>query len=263
MRKHWLALACGAAMAMPALTQGQETAGKSTDDTDTAAERAWAIEVEAAYLLKSGNSSSESIVGKANAVHEGEKWRQTAKAETVNTTGEDSDTGDEQRTAERYYASYQLDRKFDDNNYLFNVGTYEKDTFSGYQYQASYAIGLGRRFIDTTAHTLDLEAGPGYRVECLEPEDSYFDCHDTQESVIGRFAGKYQWVISENATFKQNLISEVGEENTTLRSETSLTSKINDHFAMRLSYLVTRDSEVPDDTHKTDTETTVSLVYTF
>ncbi|ASK33835.1 DUF481 domain-containing protein [Alloalcanivorax mobilis] len=262
MHKQWLALACGVAV-MPALVHAQEVAGKSTDQTESAEERAWDIELEAAYLLKSGNSNSESIVGKANATHEGLDWRQTAKAEAVNTTGEDDDTGDDERTAERYYASYQLDRKFDDNNYLFNVLTYQKDTFSGYQYQASYAFGLGRRFIDTTAHTLDLEAGPGYRVECIEPENSYFSCDDKQESAIARFAGKYQWVINPNATFKQNLISEVGEENTTLRSETSLTSKINDHFAMRLSYLVTRDSEVPAGTHKTDQETTVSVVYTY
>jgi putative salt-induced outer membrane protein YdiY len=46
-------------------------------------------------------------------------------------------------------------------------------------------------------------------------------------------------------------------------SGSSLTSKINDHFAMRLSHLVTRDSEVPDGTHNTDQETSVSLVYTF
>ena len=55
----------------------------------------------------------------------------------------------------------------------------------------------------------------------------------------------------------------MGEDNTSVRSETSLTSKINDHFAMRLSHLVTRDSEVPDGTHNTDQETSVSLVYTF
>lgn len=263
MRKQWLALACGVTAVMPALVYAQDAGGVEGDTPETAEERAWDIEVEAAYLLKSGNSSSESIVGKANAVREGETWRHTGKAEAVNTTGEDSNTGEDQRTAERYYGSYQLDRKFDDNNYLFNVGTYEKDTFSGYQYQLSYAFGLGRRFIDTTAHTLDLEAGPGYRVACLEPDDSYFDCNDKEESVIGRFAGKYQWVINKNATFKQNVISEVGDDNTTLRSETSLTSKINDHFAMRLSYLLTRNSDVPDGTHKTDQETTVSLVYTF
>ncbi len=259
MRKHWLALAaCGAALG-PVLSYAQEA---ENADQETAEERAWDIEVEASYLLKSGNCDSQSIVGKANATHEGINWRQTAKAESVNTVGENDD-GEEERTAERYYGSYKLDRKLADNNYLFNVLTYDKDTFSGYQYQASYALGLGRRFIDTPAHTLDLEAGPGYRVECLEPESGYASCDDKEESLIGRFAGSYKWKISDTASFRQDLSTEVGDENTTLRSETSLTSRINDHFALRLTHLITRDSEVPAGTHKTDQETTASVVYTF
>ena len=232
------------------------------EEQESAEERAWDIEVEASYLLKRGNSESESVNGKSNAAHDGINWRQTAKAEAVNTVGE-GDDGEEERTAERYYASYKLDRKLADNNYLFNVLTYDKDNFSGFHYQASYALGLGRRFLDTPTHTLDLEAGPGYRVECLDPEESYSGCEDKEESAIARFAGVYKWKISENASFRQDVSTEVGEENTSVRSETSLTSKINDHFAMRLSHLITRDSEVPAGTHNTDQETTVSLVYTF
>ena len=259
MQKKWLALACGMVL-LPVLSHAQEA--DNAADQESEQERAWDIEVEASYLLKSGNSESESVVGKANAAHDGVHWRQTGKLESVNTVGEDDD-GDEERTAERYYASYKLDRKLPENNYLFNVVTYDKDNFSGYQYQASYAFGIGRRFIDTPAHTLDLEAGPGYRVECLEPEDSYTSCDNKEENLIGRFAGSYKWTISKTAAFRQDLSTEVSDDNSTLRSETSLTSRINDHFALRLSHLVTRDSEVPAGTHKTDQETTASVVYTF
>ncbi|MBF5057559.1 salt-induced outer membrane protein [Alcanivorax sp. 521-1] len=259
MRKQWLALACGMAV-LPVISHAQE-ADEGTDQ-ETAQERAWDIEVEASYLLKSGNSDTESVVGKANAAYDGQDWRHTAKAESVNTVGEDDD-GEQERTAERYYASYKLDRKLPENNYLFNVITYDKDNFSGYQYQASYAFGIGRRFIETPAHTLDLEAGPGYRVECLEPEDSYTSCDDKEESLIGRFAGSYKWKITDTSSFRQDLSTEVSDDNTTLCSETSLTSRINDHFALRLTHLVTRDSEVPAGTHKTDQETTASVVYTF
>ena len=145
MRKNWLALACGVAV-MPAMVHAQEA------EQESAQERAWDIETEASYLLSRGNSESESIVGKVNAAHDGVNWRQTAKAEAVNTMS-DNDDGEEERTAERYYASYKLDRKLTDNNYLFNVLTYDKDNFSGFQYQASYALGLGRRFLETPAHT--------------------------------------------------------------------------------------------------------------
>ena len=148
-------------------------------------------------------------------------------------------------------------------NYLFNVATYEKDNFSGFHYQASYAIGLGRRFIENDAHTLDLEAGPGYRVQCLEPEDSYSDCADTEESAIARLALKYHWKISDSAEFQEEISSEVGEDSTSTRMETSLTSKINSHFALRLRHLLEHESKVPAGTKETDHQVTVGVVYTF
>lgn len=260
MRKQWLALVCGAAMlpiAFP-VTVNADDAKKS----ETPAEKAWDIQMSASYLLQNGNTKSQSIAGKINASHDTQKWRQTFKAEAVNTTGQ-NDNGNEVRTAERYYGSYKLDRKYSKNNYLFNIVTYQKDRFSGYFYQASYALGIGHRFINTDSQTLDMEAGPGYRVQCLEPASSYLHCGNSDDSFIGRAAAKYKWKISKTATFGEELSSESGGGNTSTRSETSLTSKINDHFAMQLSYLITHDSTVPAGNHNTDQETSVSLVYTY
>ena len=225
----------------------------------------WSGDVSVGLLFKRGNTDSDAVNAHVNASRDSAFWRHHFKADANNQKERDPDTEEYNRTDEKYFSSYKLDRKLgeDSPNYLFNVLTYEKDNFSGFHYQASYAIGLGRRFIENEAHTLDLEAGPGYRVQCLDPEDSYSDCANTEESAIARLALKYHWKISENAEFKEEISSEIGEDSTSTRMETSLTSKINSHFAPRLRHLLEHESKVPAGSKESDHQVTVGLVYTF
>lgn len=223
----------------------------------------WNGEMEFSYLLKRGNTVSDSLVSKANGEFEGPDWRHTAKFEAVNTTSEDTTTGESERTAERYFASYKLDKRFGEENYLFNIVSYDKDVFSGFQYQASYALGYGRTLLDSDTQELNAEIGPGYRVRCLEPEDRYLDCENHENDGILRIAGKYVWRISESATFREEISTEIAEFATVTRAETSLTSRINNHLALRLSHLLKHNSSVPPGNKEADHEVTVSLVVGF
>lgn len=232
------------------------TTGKTADG--------WRGELEFSYLLKRGNTESDSIVTKGNGEYEGETWRHTAELEAINTTSENQTTGENERVAERYYVTYKLDRRLDPRQYIFNVGTYEKDLFSGYHYRFSYAFGYGRSLLDTKYQELSLELGPGYRTRCLEPEDSYSDCDNARESAILRMAGQYRWDISESAVFRENVSTELSsDEGSVSRAETSLSSQINDTMTLRLSHLLKHSSDVPAGTEEMDQEITVSLVIGF
>ena len=190
--------------------------------------------------------------------------RDSFKADANTEKEEDPDTEEYNRTDENYFASYKLDRKLgeDAKNYLFNVLTYQKDNFSGYHYEASYAIGLGRRWIDSDLQTLDAEIGPGYRVKCLEPQDTYMSCHNSEEDAIARIGIKYELRVSDNTTFKEDFSTEVGEEGSDTRAETSLTTAINSSFALRLRHLLEHNSSVPPGTKETDHTFSVGVVYT-
>lgn len=257
MRSHYLA-ALVLAAGIPAMAQGAEEA--SNDESSK-----WTGDVGVSLLFKRGNTDSDALNAHANASRDSAYWRHTFKADANNEKKRDPDTERYQRTDENYFASYKLDRKLGENakNYLFNVATYEKDNFSGFHYQASYALGLGRRWFDDGVHTLDTEVGPGYRVQCLEPEESYSDCGNTEESAIARLALKYRWQISENAKFSEDISSEIGEDASSTRMETALTSNINSHFALRIRHLLEHESKVPAGNHKTDNTYTVGVVYTF
>ncbi len=256
MHVTWQALGL-ASLATLSLTAHAEDAEK--DPTK------WTGDIEAAYLVNNGNTEATTQIGKFSADREGLVWRQSGKAEAYNTISRNTDTRIDERTAEKYFSSYKLDRKFgkDGRNYLFNILTYTKDNFSGFHYEGSYALGLGRRWIENDRHTLDTEAGPGYRVQCLEPEDSYSDCEDKNEDGIGRVALKYEWRINDNTTFKEDIYSEIADDSSVSRAETSLTSAINSSFALRITHLIKHNTDPALGKAKTDSELLVSVVYSF
>lgn len=228
----------------------------------------WTADMAASLILERGNSESNAVNGNLNAAREGVLWRNTIKAEGSNKEERVTDpvTGNDDfvRTGERYYSQYKLDRKLGENsaNYFFNVGTYEKDAFSGFHYQASYALGLGQRFISNDKHTLDAEIGPGYRWRCLEPQDGYFSCDQDDNDPIVRVAAKYKWLISDTADFSQEVSTEAGEDGASTRAESVLNSKINAKFSLRVRYLLEHESEPGPGAKESDHEFTVGIVYT-
>lgn len=235
----------------------------AADKGEASSREGWSGELEFAYLLKRGNTETDSLISKGSGEYEGEFWRHSAQYEAVNTTAEDPGTGETERTAERYFVSYKLDRKIDPANYIFNVVTYEKDVFSGYHYRISYALGYGRSLLDSERQELDVELGPGYRLRCLEPEDSYTDCTNHENSPILRMAGDYRWNITATSVFREKVSAEVSGEGSNYRAETSLSSQINNTLSLRLSHLLKYTTEVPPGTEETDQEVTVSLVVSF
>ena len=126
-------------------------------------------------------------------------------------------------------------------------------------------MGFGRRLIEKQNHTLDGEFGPGYRVQCIEPESSYNigNCENLNEDATARLAARYEWKISSNASFSEEIVTELGSDNTASRARTSLTSRVNDRLALRLSHVLKHNTRVPAGREKADQEVQASLVYSF
>lgn len=252
MRKTLLAAAIMAA-ALPLSAQAQD-----------AEYGAWSGSGELSYLMKRGNTRSETFSAKGNAERDGEDWRHIAKLEASN-IAQRSDAGIDERTAERYFGSYKLDAKIDDANYIFNILSAEKDRYTGFNYEASYALGYGRRVIESDIQVLDIEAGPGYRFREYEQTPPGGD--KTEGDAILRLAVRYSWAMTPTATFTEDLSSEIGEDATVTRATTAVTTKISDAWGLRVSHVL-RHTTDPGFTKgvkakKTDQEITVGVVYNF
>jgi len=210
----------------------------------------WKGNVELGIVTTTGNTETETINAKARAVTEREKWRHTVFVESLNS----SNGGD--TTAERYVVNGQSDYKFGEHNYFFVMVNYENARFSGYDYRVSEALGYGRRVIGNAALTLDLEIGPGAR-------QSKLDTGGSEDELTVRGAAKLAWKISDTSTFTQDLNTDVGEDTTVTKSVTALTAQVNGSLATKITYTIKNTSGVPVGVEKTDTETAVTLVYSF
>lgn len=235
-------------------------ASMSVQANDSAASnKVWTTSAELGAITTSGNTVGTSVTGKIDAKQELEQWSNQYIFSAFFKEDEKLENGEKvtERSAERYLisakAAYKLDAEFDK---LFVFGSYTDDKFGAYLKYTTVAVGYGTRLYNTEDKSLDVEIGPGY----FSGERS---TGETENGMIVRGAAAFNWTISESASFAQTLSVEYGEDNTRTIAETSLLAKINGSLQMKAAFLVQNDSDVPVGKKSTDTQTSLTLVYSF
>jgi putative salt-induced outer membrane protein len=214
-------------------------------------ESTWKGEAELGILATNGNTKTKNITAKGQVVNDRDRWRHTVKAEILNSSDEGA------TTAERYLASGKSDLKLNEKSYAFGLLTYENDHFSGYDYRTTETLGYGRNVIKRDALTLDLEAGLGARQSKLTTSG------EKQNEGLLRAAGSLSWKISDTSTFSEDLSSDMGKKSTVSKSVTALKTRIIGNLASKISFTAKYTTKVPPDITGLDTETAVTLVYSF
>lgn len=202
------------------------------------------------YVGTTGNTDTTTFNTEVLVTLRSENWTHNGKLQALGAQ-DDSIT-----TAERYLLEEKSNFNLDEIQYLFGRGTYLDDRFSGYNYQASVAAGYGRYFIRNDTFSLDGFGGPGYR------KSDVVDGESEGEGIV-TLGENLSWQISPNSALVQSFISDIGEEFTVSRFEIGLTSNIIDRIATKIAFQARNTSEVPVGNKKTDTQTSVSLVYSF
>lgn len=219
-------------------------------------------EVELGVVATSGNTETTSIKSKVSITQDLENWKNVYlidtlfKEEKIDVNG----TKQTQTSAERYFASAQGDYKLnDEHSALFVYGSYEKDLFSGYNYQDSFAVGYSDQIFSNESSFLNYNAGPGYFFDEL-------DDGTKQEGSIIRLALDYQLTLSETAKFKQYLSTEAALENgdnSKSKSETSIAATLMGNLSLKAAFTIVHNSEVPAGNEDMDTTTSISVLYLF
>lgn len=228
---------------LPMLAQG-------ADETDTS-NGVWSGKGTLGYTSTSGNTDSTNLNADLQIGYEKLRWKHSLQVAVIRAETDNDKSADSKSARER--TEYSLSEK----SYTFGQARYEDDKFSGYDYQTSIVAGVGTRFIDNETQLLDLSVGAGYR-KSKESESG-----DTEDGIIGTSDLKYEYYFNESATFSETALVEIGSDNTYMQSETALITKISGNLYSKISYLVKHNTDVPDDTDKTDTVTSISLVYEF
>ena len=223
-------------------------------------------DAELGLVVTSGNSSTQNINSKLKLTTATEQWAHEAKFGALGSSNEDQPTGEDNTTAEKYFANYKADRKIDDHSYLYGIATWEDDRFSGFEYQATTGVGYGRKLIVEEDKTLAIEIGPGYRYNAIDTTAAIAE-EDEDEATL-RIGEKYDWRFSENAELNQYLTIEGGEDNTISRFGLGLKSQLNGALSLRVGIDVKHTKNpAKDATGKefddTDTESYATIGYTF
>lgn len=211
----------------------------------------WSGKGELGFVLARGNSDADTVNTKLEMSRQTDSWKHgfTLAALRASNDGE--------QNAERYAATWQTDFRFSPESYWYNGARYEDDRFSGFDYQASLSTGLGHRFVDNEELKIFGQAGLGYRrlENALTAE--------TDDSVIFSGELRYEQRLTETTRLRNKLVVEAGEANTFATNELALEVKINSRLSLAAGLGVRHNTDPPVGRKKTDTLTTVNLVYGF
>lgn len=226
----------------------------------------WTGTGELGLAMARGNSRSESLNTRLRFSREQERWKNGFALSALRSRAEvESDTdgdGIEERryetSANRYDVSGSSAYRFNPRHHLSANGRYEHDDFSSYDYQGTVAIGLGSRFIDNERTKLTGEIGPGYRRARTALDG------EVQSSLIGRGLLDLRHQLTGNTELFNTLLVESGKDNTFAQNDFGVSVAMNERFALKAGLQARHNTEVEDPaTRRTDTLTTVNLVYNF
>ena len=215
-----------------------------------AQEEPFTASIALGYVGTTGNTDTTTFNTEWLARWRTERWTHSAKFQGLGAQENDV------TRAERYYLEEKSDYNIDETQYLFGLGTWTDDRFSGFEYQATISGGYGRHLIRREGLNLQAFAGLGYRKNDIVGLG-------TEGEGIVTFGENLAWTISTNAALTQSFTSDVGEELTVSKFEIGLETNIVGSITTKLAFQARNTSEVPAGTEKTDTMTSVSLLYNF
>ncbi len=220
----------------------------------------WSTSAELGAISTSGNTVGTSVTGKIDSKQELPDWSNEyilagyyKDEQVTNADGEKV----HQRSAQRYSLSAKAAYKLmQDRDRLFALATHVDDRFGAYERYSTIGVGYGTQIYQSETQTLDVEIGPGYFRGARSTGE-------TENGMTVRGAANFKWRLSENALFSQMLTVERGTSNTHSQAETALRTKINNTMQLKAAFNVRNDTSVPADKKNTDTQTSVTLVYSF
>jgi putative salt-induced outer membrane protein len=213
-------------------------------------ERPYDASVSLGYVGTTGNTDTTTFNAEILLTYRVQRWTHNAKFQGLGSQENNM------ARAERYYLEDKSDFSLDEDQYLFSKLSYTDDRFSGFEYQAALSAGYGRYLLRRDNLNLQGFAGVGYR------ENDIVGLGSEGESIIS-LGENLDWQISDSARLVQSFTTDVGEELTVSRFEIGLESNIIERIATKIAFQARNTSEVPAGNKKTDTQTSISLVYTF
>jgi putative salt-induced outer membrane protein len=218
---------------------------------DTDSTSGWSGSGEVGLASAKGNTDSQTYVGKLNISKDIEQWSYAAGAQFLYTKS------DGEESARRYEAFGSAAYNLDDRNYINSVLHTKRDHYATYEYQHTASVNYGYKAINNDRTKLIFEIGPGYRWAKIQDERIH------ENEVIGRGLVDFSHKLTDTTSFFNTLLVESGSSNTYIADDIGLQVQMSKALALKAAYQVHHNTDTFEGTKKTDTLTTVNVVYGF
>jgi putative salt-induced outer membrane protein len=225
---------------------------------------------ELGFLYKTGNTHSADIKTGIDLRFEQDLWSSLLNIDLLikKTDIADENTGDlhfkttDQKWTIASQTNYSLDSS--QKNYIYGTVWYEENEFSSFIKQNSVSTGWGRHWYKTNKASLWGDIGPGFKSD----EFRAIEDEPTKKitSWIIQAQALYIRKLGDNIELKQYFSAKKAIKvgvNSIYKAETSLTTKLISTLQLKFTFTVNYNTDVEDDKKNVDTQTTITLVYSF
>ncbi|PTX54691.1 putative salt-induced outer membrane protein [Litoreibacter ponti] len=166
---------------------------------------------------------------------------------------------------EKFFATYEAQRYFSPEFYLFGIGRYEYDGFGvdengveveGNATDAFLGFGPGYRVLNTAEQTWRVQAGIGARYT-----KDFAGVSETEEAVIA--SSRYYLSLTETMSLTNDTDILSSSANTVVTNDLGVNFKMSDNLSTRVSYRTDYNSDPAPGRKSTDNTVGLSLVLGF
>lgn len=228
----------------------------------TEARADWTGKGEAGVALASGNSDSKTGNLKFDLANTVDQWKHAFGGTAIYASADD------ETTSQRWELHEQSDYNFSARSFWFGAARYEDDRFSGFDYQATLSTGVGRHFIDNEQTKFIGTAGVGYKI--LKTRDTYdltgpvsvlVKQGERETDAVFRGSLDFSHALTGTTKLLEKFLVESGADNTFVQNDLGIQVQMTDVIALAAAYSVRYNTDPPFGFGKTDTLTTLNLVY--
>lgn len=225
---------------------------------------------ELGFLYKTGNTQSADMKTGIDLRLEKGRWLSLLNIDLLIKKADkaDADTGElhfkttDQKWTIASQTNYSLD--INEKHYIYGNIWYEESEFSSFHNQSSVSTGWGRHWYKTDEASLWGDIGPGFKRDQFRATDQ--EPTKTKESWIIQAQALYIRKLNKHVELKQYLSAKQAiktSDNSIYKAETSITTKLISTLQLKFTFTVSYNTDIEDDKKNLDTQTAITLVYSF
>tara|TARA_R110001583_G_scaffold34314_1_gene115397 strand:- start:9116 stop:10003 length:888 start_codon:yes stop_codon:yes gene_type:complete len=225
---------------------------------------------ELGFLYKSGNTQSADIKTGIDLRFGQDRWSSSLNVDLLIKKAdiENEDTGDlhfkttDQKWTIASQTNYHLDSS--EKHYIYGTVWYEQNEFSSFTKQSSVSTGWGKHWYKTNKASLWGDIGPGFKSDQFRATDE--EPTKTITSWIIQTQALYIRKLGDHVEFEQYFSAKQAiktGENSIYKAETSMTTKLISTLQLKFTFTVNYNTDVEEAKKNLDTQTAMTLVYSF